>query len=95
MKENEKKDKYTNFARELKKMWNMKVTVISLVNSALGTITEGFIKRLEDLEIRETSEDRPNYSIVEISQNTEKSPGELRRFVITQTLGIYHQITLM
>ena len=32
-----------------------------------------------------TSEDHPNYSIVEISQNTEKSPGDLKRLAITQS----------
>ena len=31
------------------------------------------------------SRDHPNYSIIEISQNTEKSPGDLRRLVVTQT----------
>ena len=29
--------------------------------------------------------DHPNYSIAEIGQNTEKSPWDLRRFVVTQT----------
>ena len=27
----------------------------------------------------------PNYKITAISQNTEKSPGELRKFAVTQT----------
>ena len=31
-----------------------------------------------------TSGDHPNYSIVEIGQNTEKSPGDLRRLAVTQ-----------
>ena len=31
------------------------------------------------------SEDNPDNSIFEIGQNTEKSPGELRRLAITQT----------
>ena len=31
------------------------------------------------------SRDPPNYRIVEIDQNTEKSPGDLRRLVVTQT----------
>ena len=35
-KKNEKKDKYMDLARELKKYWNMKVTVIPIVISALG-----------------------------------------------------------
>ena len=46
----EKKDKYLNLARELKKLWNMKV--IPVVTGVLGTVTKGLIKGLEDLEIR-------------------------------------------
>ncbi len=51
MKENEKKHKYLDLARELLKLLNMKVTFIPIVIDALGTVTEGFIQRLEDLEI--------------------------------------------
>ena len=32
-----------------------------------------------------TSGDHPNYCIIELGQNTEKSPGDLRRLVVTQT----------
>ena len=52
LKESEKKDKYQDLGRELKKLWNMKVTVIPFVIGALGKITKGLIKGLEDLEIR-------------------------------------------
>ena len=48
----EKRNKYLDLARELKKLWNMKVTVISIVVSALGTIPKGLVKGFEDLEIR-------------------------------------------
>ena len=51
LKESEKKDKYLDLARELKKLWNMKVTIVPIVIGALGTITEGLLKGLEDLEI--------------------------------------------
>ena len=37
LKENEKMDKYLDLARELKKLWNMKVKVIPIVVGALGT----------------------------------------------------------
>ena len=49
-KESEKKDKYLNLARELKKLWNMKVTIVPIVIGALGTVTKGLLKGLEDLE---------------------------------------------
>ena len=51
LKECEKKDKYLDLARELKKLWNMKVTIVPIVIGALGTITKGLLKDLEDLEV--------------------------------------------
>ena len=51
LKECEKKDKYLDFARELKKLWNMKVTILPIVIGAFGTITKGLLKGLEDLEV--------------------------------------------
>ncbi len=51
LKESEKKDKYLDLSRELKKLWNMKVTIVSIVIGALGTITKGLLKGLEDLEV--------------------------------------------
>ena len=42
-----------------------------------------------------TSGDHPNYSIVENGQNTEKSPGDLRRLAVTQTPVKNHQLMLM
>ena len=42
-----------NLARELKKkkkLWNMKVTIIPIVIGAIGTVTKGLLKGLEDLE---------------------------------------------
>ena len=51
LKESEKKDKYLDLARELKKLWNMKVTIVPIVIGALGTVTKGLLKGLEDLEV--------------------------------------------
>ena len=51
LKESEKKDKYPDLARELKKLWNMKVTIVPIVIGAFGTITKGLLKSLEDLEV--------------------------------------------
>ena len=51
LKESEKKDKYRNLARELKKLWNMRVTIVPIVIGALGTITKGLLKGLEDVEV--------------------------------------------
>ena len=51
LKEWEKKDKYLDLARELKKLWDMKVTIEPIVIGAFGTVTEGLLKGLEDLEV--------------------------------------------
>ena len=52
LKESEKKAKYLDLDRELKKLWNMKVTFIPIIIGALGTVTEVLLKGLEDLEIK-------------------------------------------
>ena len=94
LKEREKKDKYLDLAWELKKMWNMKVTFIPIVIGILGTVTKGLIKGENDLEIR-TSGVYPNYCIIEIGQNTEKRPGDMRKLAVTQTPLKDFQLTLM
>ena len=52
LKESEKKDKYLDHSREQKKLWNMNVTVTSVVTGALDMVTKGLALGLEDLEIR-------------------------------------------
>ena len=51
LKEYEKRNKYLDLARELKKLWNMKVTIIPIVIGAFGTVTKWLLKGLEDLEV--------------------------------------------
>ena len=48
LKEKEQKDKYLDLARELKQMWNMKVTIILIVIGDFGTVSEELLKGLED-----------------------------------------------
>ena len=66
----------------------MKVTVLPIVTKALGTGTGS-------LGNKKTSGEHPNDSFVEIGQNTEKSPGDLRRFAVTQTPVENHQLILV
>ena len=67
------------------------MTIIPIVIGALGTVTKGLIQGLEDFEITGRVETVQNYSIVKIGQNTEKSPGDLRRLVVSQTPMKNHQ----
>ena len=48
LRECEKKDKYLDLARELKKLSNMLVKTIPIVIGAFGTVTKGLLKGLED-----------------------------------------------
>ena len=50
LKESDKRDKYLDLARELKKVRSMKVTVIPIVIGELGTVTKGLEKRQEDIK---------------------------------------------
>ena len=57
----------------------MKVMVIPIVIGALGIVTH----ETGGLGNKRTSRDRPNDSIIESGQNTEKSPRDLRRSAVT------------
>ena len=48
----EKKGKYLDLARELKKkLWNLKLTIVPIVNGAFGAVTKGLLKGLEDFDV--------------------------------------------
>ena len=49
IKESEIKDKYLDLARELKKLWKMRVMAIPVVVGALGTVLRWLEKRVEEL----------------------------------------------
>ena len=78
-----KKDKYFDLAWELKKLWNM--NDCTNCNWCFWHSTLRIIKWPGGLGSWRTSRDHPNDSIIEDSQNTDKSPGDLRRLAVTQT----------
>ena len=51
-KEREKIEKYQDLARELQKVWNVRVKIIPLVVGSLGAIPKLFGKRLKDIGIK-------------------------------------------
>ena len=51
IKENEKREKYMNLARELRMLWNMTVTMIPIVIGAFETVPNVLEKRMKELEI--------------------------------------------
>ena len=89
-----KEGKVPNIARELKKLWNMKVNNINR-DWYFWYNHQRIIKGTRELRNNRTSGDHPNYHIIENGQNTEKSLGDLRRLAVTQTPVKDHQLTLM
>ena len=85
LKISEERSMYLDLARELKKLRNMKMTVIPIIIGTLGTVSKGLIQGLEEVKIR--GRDHQDYCIVGIDQNPKKSPGNWRRFALTQTLN--------
>ena len=49
-----------------------------------GWYTWNNLQRTGRLENKRTSRDHPDYIIIKIGQNTEKSPGDLRKLAVTQ-----------
>ena len=64
--------------------------MIPVVTGALGRIGTGTRR----LRYQKTSRDHANY-MIKIGQNTKKSPGDLSRFVVTQTLVRKHPLLLV
>ena len=61
----------------------MSVTVIPIVFGALGTVPEGLRKKTGGIGSQRKNRNDPDCCIVEMGQNTEKSPGDLRRLNVT------------
>ena len=61
LKEDEKRNKYIDLARELKNLWNMKVTVILIVDAALRTIPRRTGKGPGKLRNQRTNRDYQDY----------------------------------
>ena len=90
LKGSEKKNKYLDLARQLKKLWNMKVEIIPIVIDAFGTVI-WIIRGTGEIGSWRASGDHPIYYI----WNTEMSPGDLRSLVVTQIPVKDHQLKLM
>ena len=95
LKECEKKNKYLDQARELKKTVEHESDDYTNCDWCSWYSHQRTGSRTGGLGNKRTSGDNPNYSIVEIGQNTEKSPGDLRRLVVTQTPVKDHQLMLI
>ena len=86
IKEKEKRDKYKDLAKELKTAVEHKRNSDTNSNWCTWNGPERFGKGAGSVENRKTSRDHPNYDRVNTGQNTEKSPGDLRRLAATKTV---------
>ena len=87
LKECEKKAKYLDLVRELKKLWNMKVTIIPSVIGAFGTVTKGSLKGLDDLEVDGRVETIQTTALLRTAR--------ILRFAVTKIPVKNYQLTLM
>ena len=94
LKECEKKDKYLDLTRELKKYMVHEGESCTSRDWGFWYGHQRIIKGTGGLRGQKMSRDHPNYNIIENGQNTEKSPGDLRRLV-TQYQVKDHHLTLM
>ena len=95
LKENEKKDKYFNLARKLEKTGKYESDNYTNCNWRSWYSHQRLIKGTGGFGNKRMSGDHLKYYIIENGQNTEKSPGDLRRLAVTQTTVKDHQLTLM
>ena len=89
-------EKYRDLERESKKQTvEHESDVYTNCNWCSWYSHQRIIKGTGEFGNKRTNEDHPNYYIIEIGQNTEKSPGKLMRLTVTQTSVKDHQQTLM
>ena len=84
-----------DLARELKKTMEHESDNYTNLDWCFWYSQQRIIKWVGGLGNKRTSRDHPNYYIIENGQNTEKSPGDLRRLAVTQTPVKDPQLKLM
>ena len=63
-KENEKRDKFLHFAKELRKLWSRKMIVTPFIIGELITLPKDLVKGAWAVVNRKTNRDHPNYNII-------------------------------
>ena len=94
LKECEKRDKYLGLARELKTTVEYESDDNTNCNLCSGYSYQKICTKTRELGNKSANRDHPNYCIIEIGLNTQKSPGDLRRLII-QTPVRNYQLTLV
>ena len=92
VKESRKTNKYLDLAREIKTQLNMRVELIQIVVSTLKMVMQTLKRRMWNLWANRKHLD---YIFVVISYYTEKSPGDMTRFAVSQAQMEIHQLILV
>ena len=85
---------YFDLALELKKTVEHESDIYTISNWCSWYSQQRINRGTGGLRNKRTSGDHRNYCIIEISQNTEKSPGDLRKLAVTKTPVRNHKLTL-
>ena len=73
----------------------MKVTIVPIVIGAFGTITQGLLKGLEDLEVGRRVETIQMTALLRTARILRRVLKTMRRIAVTQTPVKNHQLILM
>ena len=73
----------------------MRVTVIPIVVSALGTVSKSLVKKSGRIGNQWKNQDHSDYSIVKTNLNTQKSLRDVMGLAVTQTTVKDHQLILV
>ena len=93
-KESEKISKYSDLARELKKLWNMMVTLISIVSGAVGMVRKSLEKKTEGSGYQKQNWDYSHHCTFKIDWNTQKSLWDVNIFTFIRPPVKDRQLTL-
>ena len=88
-----KEDKYLDFAKELRKLWNVMVPVIPIAVGALRTVPKGLERGLEELEIRgriETIQTTTLLRLARILGRVQETWGDFPSFRLQWTTAYKH-----
>ena len=95
LQESEKKDKYLNLAREFLRNLERESDTSTNCNWSSWYSHERIDTRTRELGNNMTSGNHPDYCIIKIRQNSEKSPGHMKRLAVTQTPVKKHKLQLI
>ena len=95
LKESERKDKSLDLSKELKKIVEHESDGNTNCNWCFWYSNQRIGTKIGELGNKWASGHYPNFSIIKIGQNAEKSPGDLRRLVVTNNPMKNHRLTLV